>query len=316
MGNNILVTGGAGFIGSHLCDALIQRGDRVWCLDNLRLGKLENINHLLQKSGFEFIMGNILDKKVTGDLFSNNNFDAVFHLAANSDIREGASNHRIDLDHTFLTTFEILEKMLEHGVKKIVFASSSAVFGEISGKLKEESGPLRPVSMYGAAKLASEAYLSVFSNNYGFNTRILRFPNVTGERSTHGVAFDFIRKLEQDPSRLPVLGDGTQSKPYIYVKDLVKAMLLVFDNSTGGFDLYHVSGEGTTTVSEIAEIVIEEMGLTGIPVEYGGSRSGWVGDVPEYSYDNSKIIALGFIPTFDSTGAVRKAVRMMLGKKD
>jgi UDP-glucose 4-epimerase len=310
-----LVTGGAGFIGSHLCDALIARGYEVWCADNLRLGRRENVAHLSGGPGFHFERLDVLDEKGLDGLFARGRFDAVFHLAANSDIQEGSRDHAVDLELNFLTTVRVLEAMLKHGVKKIFFASTSAVFGETDDVLHEGYGPLQPVSFYGASKLAAEAYLSVFVDNYGFKAWILRFPNVVGDRATHGALFDFINRLKADPSRLVVLGDGTQTKPYLYVSDLVAAILLVFDRADEPLAVYHVGNEDATSVKEMARIVVEEMGLAAIPVDYSGGPKGWIGDVPRFTYDFDKIKALGFARRYTSTEAVRLAVRRLLGKE-
>jgi UDP-glucose 4-epimerase len=171
-----------------------------------------------------------------------------------------------------------------------------------------------PCSLYGAAKLAAEAYLSVFASIFGFKVWILRFPNVVGERSTHGALHDFIRRLKENPARLDVLGNGRQQKPYLYVKDIVRAILLVVEKATGSPALFHAAGEGLTTVREIAEMVIEEMGLKGIPVVYQSAEAGWAGDVPFYHYDTRKIAALGFRPEYNSTESVRIAIRKILSK--
>jgi len=308
----MLVTGGAGFIGSHLCDALLQRGDEVWCVDNLYLGREANIAHLRANGKFHFRKLDVLDRPALDRLFDDSKFDAVFHLAANSDIAKGNEDRSLDLRLTFLTTAEILDAMVRHGVKQVFFASTSAVFGDVKADLHEDLGPLRPVSLYGAAKLAAEAYVSVFAQSLGLRSWVLRFPNVVGERSTHGAVHDFISRLRRDPSRLRVLGDGTQTKPYLYVKDLVRAILLVFDKVTEPLAVYHVAGEGLTSVRQISEMVVEEMGLCGIPIEYAGGKSGWVGDVPYFRYDTRKIRDLGFRHQFDSTQAVRVAIRKTL----
>jgi UDP-glucose 4-epimerase len=181
--------------------------------------------------------------------------------------------------------------------------------------LHEESGPLRPISLYGASKLAAEAYISVYVDNYGFKAWILRFPNVVGERATHGAVHDFIERLRADPSRLVVLGDGTQTKPYLYVRDLIAAILLVLRKAEEPFAVYHVGGEGLTSVRQMAEVVVSEMGLHRTPIQYTGGKSGWVGDVPTFCYDTKKIRALGFRPEYGSTDAVRVAVRRILGKE-
>ena len=309
---HILVTGGAGFIGSHLCDALIEQNYEVWCVDNLHLGKERNIEHLKGNQRFHFCKLDVLDRTGMDALFSEAKFDAVFHLAANSDIQQGGENHEVDLQLNFLTTFEVLEAMLRNGVKKFFFASTSAVFGETREVLHENYGPLMPISFYGASKLAAEAYISVFVENYGFKAWILRFPNVVGERCTHGAVHDFIMRLKHDSSRLVVLGDGTQTKPYLYVKDLVKAILMVFDKAEEPLAVYHVGNEDLTSVREIAEIVIEEMGLVGIPIEYTGGKNSWVGDVPYFKYDISKLKRLGFRQSYNSTESVRVAVRRIL----
>ncbi|MGD0900157.1 MAG: NAD-dependent epimerase/dehydratase family protein [Thermoguttaceae bacterium] len=311
----ILITGGAGFIGSHLCEALLDRGDEVWCVDNLYLGKKENLAPCRSSPHFHFDQIDVLVRDDLDDLFVRAGFEAVFHLAANSDIARGSEDHALDLRLTFLSTTEVLEAMVRHGVKRIFLASSSAVFGDTPQALAETTGPLQPVSFYGASKLAAEAFVSVFAHTLGFQAWVLRFPNVVGERSTHGVLYDFVHRLRQDPARLRVLGDGSQTKPYLYVKDLVRAILTVWDKARDErYAVYHVAGTGLTSVRQIAEIVVEEMGLSGIPVEYGSGNRGWQGDVPCFQYDSGKISGLGFQPTYDSTQSVRIAVRKMLGK--
>ncbi len=311
---NVLVTGGAGFIGSHLCASLLDMNHNVYCLDSLYLGRMENINELLGNGRFHFVELDLLKKKKLSRLFGKNRFDMVFHLAANSDIQAGSSNHLIDLDHNFMTTYTLLEVMLEHDVKNIFFASTSAVFGETRTMLHENFGPLAPISFYGASKLSAEAYISVFVNNYGFKAWVLRFPNVIGEHATHGALFDFIEKLKKDPSRLVVLGNGKQTKPYMYVKDLIAAILLVWKKSDEPLNIFHVGNVDLTSVKEIAEIVVEEMGLAGIPIEYTGGEKGWVGDVPYFNYDITKIKALGWTPKYNSTEAVRVSTKKILGK--
>jgi UDP-glucose 4-epimerase len=310
----VLVTGGAGFIGSHLCDKLLARGDEVCCLDNLYLGREANICHLADNERFRFCKVDILDRPKLDEVFAESQPEMVYHLAANSDISLGGKDRSLDLRLTFLTTVEVLEAMQRHGTAKIFFASSSAVFGDTRQLLKEESGPLRPVSFYGASKLAAEAYLAVFAQSFGVRAWVLRFPNVVGERCTHGAVNDFIERLQKDPSRLDVLGDGSQTKPYLYVKDLVRAILTVCAAAPEQLAVYHVAGEGLTSVRQIAEIVLEEMDLCRTPIIYGGGKTGWVGDVPYFNYDSSKIKALGFAHRYDSTAAVRVAVRRILGK--
>ncbi len=311
---NALITGGAGFIGSHLADSLRARGYNVVALDNLSLGRIENVSHLIGTGGFEFVKGDILDEAMLDALFARCGFEVVFHMAANSDIARSRENPAIDLNSTFMTTYRTLDAMRRHNVRRIIFASTSAVYGEAQGRLTETYGPLLPVSHYGAGKLASEGFISSFGENYGIRAWITRFPNVVGERATHGVIFDFINKLRNNPAELEVLGNGEQYKPYLYVKDLVDAILFVYDKADAKLNLYNLGVESRTRVRDIARMVIEEMGL-GAKIRYTGGDRGWVGDVPEFNYDLSKIHALGWRAAVNSDEAVRKSIRYILGKQ-
>jgi UDP-glucose 4-epimerase len=307
----ILVTGGAGFIGSHLCDSLIAHGYIIIVIDNLSLGRKENIAHLLSDSNFRFIYGDLLDIPFLNSIFGECHFDMVFHLAANSDIQKGGKDPLVDYELTFMTTFNVLQAMKEHGVTQLFFASTSAVYGETTDLLGENYGPLLPVSNYGAGKLASEAYISAFSANYDIQVWIARFPNVVGERFTHGVIYDFVQKLKKNPYNLEVLGNGEQIKPYMYVKDLVLGIFFVWQNSKDRINIYNLGVETRTKVNEIAKMVIEEMGLNSQIVYTGGDR-GWVGDVPEFRYDLSKIHKLGWSAKYTSNEAVRLAIKEAL----
>jgi UDP-glucose 4-epimerase len=308
----ILVTGGAGFIGSHLCDRLLERGDKVWCVDNLRLGRRRNIAHLEVLPEFCFSELDVLDRSALTALFAHARFDAVFHLAANSDIAAGVENFRLDLELNQLTTVAVLEAMQAHDVKQLFFASSSAIFGETDAVLHEDSAPLRPISFYGASKLAAEAFISVFAYTFGCRATVLRFPNVVGERATHGVIYDFLRKLKADPDKLEVLGDGKQSKPYLYVRDLIDAILIAWDKADAPFSVYHAAGLGHTSVREIAEIVVGAAGRADTRIVFTGGDRGWPGDVPNFRYDISRLRALGWQPQRHSTDAVRHSVERIL----
>jgi UDP-glucose 4-epimerase len=312
MAMRVLVTGGAGFIGSHLCDRLLDRGEQVWCVDNLRLGRRRNIAHLANQPAFRFVELDVLDKAALGALFGEARFEAVFHLAANSDIAAGSGDFRLDLELNQLTTVTVLEAMQTHGVKRLFFASTSAIFGETDAPLHEDFAPLEPISFYGASKLAAEAYVSVFAHTFGGRAVILRFPNVVGERATHGVIYDLLRKLESDRGKLEVLGDGNQSKPYLYVGDLVAAALTAWDKSEGPLAVYHAAGIGTTSVREIVEIVVAAAGRSDTRIVYSGGDRGWPGDVPRFRYDISRLQALGWQPRRHSSEAVRYAVERIL----
>ena len=309
----ILVTGGAGFIGSHLCDVLIADGHNVTVVDNLVLGKVENIEHLINNPNFRFLREDLNNGHAMDMIFMDGEFDMVYHLAANSDIQKGGKDPMVDYQLTFNTTFNVLQMMKKYEVKKFFFASTSAIYGETYDVLNEDYGPLKPVSNYGAGKLASEAFISAFASTYHIQTWITRFPNVVGERFTHGVIYDFIHKLQKNPNELEVLGNGEQCKPYVYVKDLVAGIQFVINNSNEPYNVYMLGSDTRTKVKEIAAMVIEEMGLNA-SIRYTGGDRGWVGDVPEFRYDLTKVNNLGWNASYDSNGAVRKAIQMALGK--
>ncbi|HEY6914496.1 MAG TPA: NAD-dependent epimerase/dehydratase family protein [Paludibacter sp.] len=309
----ILITGGAGFIGSHLCDTLWKQNHNIVVIDNLILGKLENINHLIESDRFQFFKEDLLNIDKLQQIFEEHSFEMVFHLAANSDIQKGGKDPETDYNLTFKTTFNVLQCMKEFNVKKIFFASTSAIYGETTELLTENFGPLQPVSNYGAGKLASEAFISAFSATYNIQTWITRFPNVVGERFTHGVIYDFIHKLKSNPLELLVLGNGEQNKPYLYVKDLVEGILFVCNNSHAQFNVYNLGSYSRTKVKEIAQMVIEEMELNAT-IKYTGGDRGWVGDVPEFKYDLTKINSLGWEAKINSNDSVRIAIQKALGK--
>ena len=308
----ILITGGAGFIGSHLCDRLISERNDVTVIDNLILGKEENIAHLFSNCRFHFFKGDILNMSFLKAVFAKGHFEMVYHLAANSDIQKGGKNPLIDYNLTFNTTFYVLQCIKEFGVKKLFFASTSAIFGETSDVLFEAYGPLQPVSNYGAGKLASEAFISAFSSTYNIQTWIARFPNVVGERFTHGVIYDFVHKLQGDPNDLEVLGNGEQCKPYVYVKDIIEGIQFIINHSHERFNVYMLGSNTRTKVKEIAEMVIGEMGLNA-KIHYTGGDRGWVGDVPEFSYNLEKINKLGWYAKYNSNESVKLAIRKALG---
>jgi len=314
MNMKILITGGAGFIGSHLADFLISKKHEILAVDNFLLGRQNNIAHLMDNMNFKFIKEDLLNINELKEIFQENDFDVVFHLAANSDIQNSAKNPQIDLNNTFMTTWNTLECCRLFNVNKFVFASSSAIYGDVQEKLTENFGPLFPISYYGASKLASEAFVSAYAYMNDIQAWIIRFPNVVGERATHGVIYDFIKKLKNNPKELEILGDGSQKKPYIYVKDLIEAMFFVYQKTKDRLNCYNVGVEDQTAVSEIAKIVCEEMGLRNVKLNYTGGNIGWKGDVPQFKYNLDKIHQLGWKAKYSSTEAVRIAVRRILGK--
>ena len=308
----VLVAGGAGFIGSHLIDALLAEGNDVVCVDNFFIGTRENIAHLKDNEHFKFYEQDLTDLDKVLEIFKKEQVEYVFHLAANSDIQASAQSPMIEYKNTYSTTFILLECMRQCGVKKLFFSSTSAVYGEQMGaEVSEEAVALSPISYYGGAKLGSEGIISSFAYMNDMSVLVFRFPNVIGPRLTHGVIFDFVKRLKADPSHLKILGDGQQSKPYIYVLDLVDAIMR-FKDVPKGVTLYNVGVETQTSVTRIAEIVCEKMGLTGIPFEYTGGRGGWKGDVPVFAYNLEKIHAAGWTAHMTSDEAVTKTVEMVL----
>jgi UDP-glucose 4-epimerase len=309
---NVLITGGAGFIGSHLVDKLLSNGCNVVVVDNLSLGRISNIEHHLTDPAFKFFKLDILDKKNFQAVFNENQFDFVFHLAANSDIAKSHKDPSIDLNATFHTTAAVLEQMREHGIKQLMFASTSAIYGNAHGiEVTENYGPLFPTSHYGACKLASEALIASYVENYDMQAFITRFPNVCGERTTHGVLHDFVQKLKRNPAELEVLGNGKQAKPYLYVKDLIDAILFVISHTNDKINFYNLGVEGNTSVTKIAEMVIKSMHLNA-KIRYTGGDRGWIGDVPQFRYNLDKIHKLGWKASLSSDEAVQKAIDYIL----
>jgi len=305
------ITGGAGFIGSHLIDALVQRGDEVVVLDNLSSG---NASFLAHHDSTKVTL-------VNGDLTSfddvvssmDSTIDVVFHLAANPDIRLGTQVTDTDLKQGTIATYHILEAMRIHGIKKIVFASSSVVYGENAPLPTPEShGPCMPISLYGASKQAGEGLISSWVGTFGLQAWIFRFANIIGARGTHGVIFDFIHKLKQDPTRLEVLGDGLQEKSYMEVGDCTKAMLHIMHYANAPLNLYNLGSHDTASVRRIAEIVREEMGLQSASINYTGGSRGWAGDIPRARLSIDKMLESGFDVTYNSEDAIRHTAKVLI----
>ena len=307
------VTGGAGFIGSHLVDALANRGYWITVYDDFSSGKKEFLSNHIGKRYFTLVKADLVDAETLEKTLEGH--DVVFHLAANPDVRIGAQEPGV-AKKDILATYNLLDAMRKKDVNKIVFSSSSTVYGETPPKpLPENYGPLLPISVYGAAKLAAEGLISSFCHTFDMQSWIFRFANVVGERGTHGVIVDFIRKLRKNPSELEILGDGKQKKNYLYVKDCVDGMLFGFDHAKDQINLFNLGSEGATQVTRIAEMVVEEMGLKDVKFRYTGGKRGWKGDVPKFRFDVSKINKLGWKAKNNSDEAVRKAIRDLLQNK-
>ena len=311
-----LVVGGAGFIGSNLCEALLEHENQVVCVDNLSLGNLQNIKEMMNIPNFTFYEEDAINSSNLLNIFEKERPEVVFHLAANSDIQASAQNPEVEYRNTYTTTFTILECMRKCNIKQLFFASTSAVYGDKRGvELREDTPNLSPVSYYGAAKLGSEVLIQAYSYMNDMKTLIFRFPNVIGPRLTHGVIYDFIRKLEKDKEVLNILGDGKQTKPYIYVRDLVEAIIDFSVNAKAGVEIYNVGVSGATSVKKVADILCKELELENVRYEFTGGESGWKGDVPQFQYCLDKIHETGWMAQYTSDEAVRKTIRDIIRKR-
>ena len=308
-----LVTGGAGFIGSHLVDALVDSGQKVRVLDNFSSGREEFLLHHEDSGRVEIFRADLLDMDAVKK--SMRGVEMVHHLAANPDIRLGTEVTDTDLKQGTLATYNVLEAMRMEGVSKISFSSSSAIYGEADQMPTPETyGPVMPISLYGASKLGSEALITAWAGTFGADAWIHRFANIVGPRGTHGVIFDFIHKLKRDPSRLEVLGNGMQEKSYMSAEDCVKAMIHLIGHCDKTVNLYNLGTGDTCSVRRIAEIVVEESGLEGVSIEYTGGDRGWAGDVPKTSLEVSRLLETGFRPNLASEEAIRYTARALISE--
>jgi len=314
----VLVTGGAGFIGSHLIDALLADAatKEVRVLDNFSSGRREHLTQYKNDPRLKISRLDLLDLKKALPHFRG--VDRVFHLAANPDARWGIDNTRLDLEQETIVTYNVVEATRLHDVPQIIFSSSGTVYGDVGATVTTETfGPALPISLYGAGKVASEALISAFCATFGLRAVILRFGNIVGERTTHGAIYDFLRRLAKNSAELQVLGNGRQSKPYIYVRDLVGAIVFggrkCVELESGQFDVFNVAPDGGTTVRFIAEELVAQLGLKErTKISYGTTAGGWPGDVPLSRMDSSKLRAAGFVLPRSSDEAVRLAIRGIL----
>lgn len=304
----VFVTGGAGFVGSNLCERLLADGHEVTAHDNLMAGSLELLRACSPNPRFHFIKADLLD--LDGLEQSVGGHDVVFHLAANSDIQKGRRQPDTDFRLGTVATFNVVEAMRRAGVTKLIFSSSSVIYGEPAIiPTPEDYGPLLPISLYGASKLACEGLISAFCHNYRMQAWIFRFANICGRHGTHGAIVDFIRKLKINPRRLEVLGDGRQAKPYLHVGECVDGMIHGWQNSGEPVNYFNLGCEGATPVNEIAKFVVEALGLEGVQFEFTGGARGWPGDVPQVRLACEKMARIGWRARLTSTEAVHLAVR-------
>lgn len=309
--NRILVTGGAGFIGSNLVDRLLEKRNRVIVFDNLSSGKMEFIEQHLKNPDFSLVKGDLLDPEAIERVCKD--IDLVCHVAANPDVKLGASDTKVHLDQNILATYNLLEAMRKGGAKKIAFTSTSTVYGEASVMpTPEDYGPLIPISLYGASKLACEALITSYSHTFDMQAWIFRFANIVGPRSTHGITVDFIKKLKENPRRLEILGDGKQEKSYLHVSECVDAILFAIENSKEEVNIFNIGSEDTISATGIGKVVVEEMELSDVEFTYTGGSRGWKGDVPRMRLGIEKLKAIGWKPAYTSERSVRETARTLL----
>ena len=304
----ILITGAAGFIASNLIPRLLNRGDAVAGVDNFFLGKRAYVH---QHPNFAFHEMDLLELDRVVALMQDFQPDRVWHLAANSDISFGTKYTDFDLKGGTLVTYNVLEAMRRSGVNEIVFSSSGAVYGEPTVMpTPEDYGPILPISLYAASKVACETLITAFVHNYDMTAWIYRFGNIVGPNPTHGVIHDFVLRLREDPTRLTVLGDGTQAKPYVYVEDCLDGMEFGIQHAKEHVNVHNLAVDDQTSVREITDWTIETMGIdrAKIDVQYGEGPRGWRGDVPQVKLDTRRMTALGWRPKLSSREAVKRTI--------
>ncbi len=306
-----IVTGGAGFIGSHIVDTLVAGGDDVLVIDDCSAGTPENLAQHLTGERVRFIRQNLLDDGWQEHL---KGADRVYHIAADPDVRQSAVTPDSQMKNNITATYRVLEAMRAHGVPELVFTSTSTVYGEATViPTPETYTPLEPISVYGATKLACEALISSYCHSFDMQAWIYRFANIIGERSNHGVIPDFIHKLRKDPQELEILGDGRQTKSYLEVGECVRAVEFGIDHAHDPVNTFNIGSEDWIDVVAIADIVTEEMNLSGVRYRFTGGARGWVGDVPKMQLSVERLKALGWRCETTSRESVRTATRALLG---
>jgi UDP-glucose 4-epimerase len=311
----VCVVGGAGFIGGHFVDRLLASDvtEELTVYDNFSSGREWHLAAHQSDARLKVIKGDVRDLEHLVAVVDGH--DTMIHLASNPDIARAMTSPAVDFDQGTLLTHHVAEAARRGGVAMVLYASGSGVYGDLGHReAAEDHGPLVPVSTYGASKLAGEALLASYAAMFGITARAFRFGNVVGPRQTHGVGFDFIRRLLDDPRRLRILGDGQQSKSYIHVDDVVEAVLYAAGLATQAFAVFNVATGDYVTVTEIAELAVDVLGLPagGTQFEYTGGDRGWKGDVPVVRLNTDRIRALGWKNQRTGLQALRASMESML----
>jgi UDP-glucose 4-epimerase len=309
-----LITGGAGFIGSNLADRLLAMGYEIVVFDNFSTGHHKFIEHNLKKPEYELVEGDVLDKAQLAHIMRD--IDIVFHFQANADVRGGMGNTMIDLEQNIIGTHNVLEAMKINGIPKIAFASSATVYGEPDEIPTPENIAPRQTSLYGASKYAAEAIIQAYCEYFDMQSWIFRFVSFMGPRYTHGVIFDFMRKLKADPEKLHMLGDGTQRKSYLHVADGIQAMLTAIEKSNEKVNTFNLGNKEWINVVDLADLVCSTLGLSGVEYTFEGGIRGWKGDTPFVHLDIAKITGLGWAPEHPVKDTIADTVRYLLLNED
>ena len=306
----VMVTGGAGFIGSHVVDRLLAGGDEVIVYDNFSTGSMWNLRQHAGSDRLFVAQGNVLDLPPLRENMEG--CQAVFHFQANADVRGGVADTRRDLEQNTIATWNALEAARLAGVGTFVFASSAVVYGEPGVFPTPETATLRQTSLYGASKLACEAMAEAYSEYFGIRVLIFRFVSWVGPRYSHGVVADFVAKLRRDPHMLEILGDGAQEKSYLHVADGVDGIFLAYGADTGRKAVFNLGHDAHVNVVEVASAVAEEMGLQGVMFKMAGGRRGWPGDSPLVHLDTTRMRMLGWSPRIPILEGIRDTARFLL----
>jgi UDP-glucose 4-epimerase len=305
-----IVTGGAGFIGSYVVDQLLSEGHSVTVVDNMSCGCLENLTHHSGNPNLAVQKVDVKNARKLERVFAGH--DVVFHLAAHANIRQSFADHRADLDNNLIGTLNVLEAMYKNEIQDLVFASTSAVYGEATVRPTPEDYSANQTSLYGASKLACEAYAEAYTEIAPMKFWAFRFANVIGERCRRGVIWDFVHKLRNDPNELEILGDGKQSKEYLHAQDCVNGMIIGYQKASGKVNIFNLGVDEQTLVDRVADVVIEEMGLKNVKRRYTGGPRGWIGDNPFVQLSLEKIKKLGWKQEIPSEEAIKRTIRWTL----
>lgn len=305
-----LVTGGAGFIGSHIVDKLLIEGNQVVVCDNLSTGKELFIKNHFDDNNFKFVKGDLKDLDLLIETMGGVEF--VYHLAAHADVRSGFQNHFIDHEQNLEMTQNVLEAMYKNGVKNIMFSSTSSVYGDASVHPTPESYPFEPTSLYGATKAACESYIRTYASYCGMKSYVFRFVSFTGERYTHGIVFDVLKKINKGQKEIELFSDGTPKKSSIYIKDGIEAIFKVIKQSKEQFNVFNIGHDEVVTVNDVVDYIFEVSGVSGLTKNWLGKDSNWKGDNEFVLLSNKKLKALGWKPSLTIEEGIKRTAKYIL----